>query len=87
MTDFPLKFEAAQRREIIARFQHYLDAELGVEAGELATGFLVDFAGKLLGPVYYNAGLRDALDAAREHADMLAVDVGALERESDPRPS
>ncbi|MDZ7728600.1 MAG: DUF2164 family protein [Dehalococcoidia bacterium] len=85
MTDFPMKFEAAQRREVARQFQHYLEREFGVEAGELAAGFLADFAGEVLGPLYYNAGLHDALDVARQHAETTTVDVLALEREVEQR--
>lgn len=78
MTDLPLKFERDVRLELVRQFQQYLDDEFSLDAGDLATEFLVDFAGKVLGPLYYNRGLRDALQAANAHAEGLTVDVLAL---------
>jgi uncharacterized protein (DUF2164 family) len=85
MTDFPIKLEPEIRKELIVRFQNYLRDEFALESGDLAAGFLVEFAGKIVGPVYYNAGLRDALTLANQHNESLSVDVLALEQDLDPR--
>jgi uncharacterized protein (DUF2164 family) len=85
MTEFPIKHEPALRKELLVQVQNYVQSEFGMECGELAAGFLIDFAGKLLGPAYYNAGLHDALALANQHHESLGVDVLALEQESNPR--
>jgi uncharacterized protein (DUF2164 family) len=87
MTEFPLQLAPELRKEFVRQFQHYLRDEFELECGDLAAGLFIDFAGMLLGPVYYNAGLHDALALASQHNEGLAVDVLALEKEPNPRPS
>lgn len=85
MTEFPLKLDRELRGELVRQFQQHLRDAFDVEAGDLATGLLLDFAGQLIGPAYYNEGLRDALATASKHAEALEVDVGAMERDMNPR--
>lgn len=86
MTEFPLKLDKDLRTELVRQFEQYLRDEFDADPAELGTSLLIDFAGQLLGPLYYNQGLRDALAVASRHAEAIEVDVFALERETNPRP-
>jgi len=85
MTEFPLKLDRELRGELVRQVQQYLRDNFDLEAGDLASGLLLDFAGQIVGPLYYNNGLRDALAAASRHAEALEVDVFSLERPVNPR--
>lgn len=85
MTEFPLKLDRELRSELVRQLQQHLNDAFDIEPGDLAAGLLLDFAGQLIGPAYYNEGLRDALAAAGKHAEALEVDVYAMERSVNPR--
>lgn len=85
MTEFPLKFEKETRTELVRQLQHYLRTEHDLEPGDLGTELLIEFVGKVIGPHYYNQGLKDALKVAMDHAEIVQSDVLALEKDMDPR--
>jgi uncharacterized protein (DUF2164 family) len=85
MTEFPLKFEKDTRTELVRQFQQYLRDEHDLEPGDLSTELFIEFAGKVLGPHYYNHGLKDALKVALDHAEIVTSDVLSLEKDTNPR--
>ncbi len=79
-----LKLEKQQKTDMVLALRHYLTHELDVEIGALQVEILVDHLAEVIGPVFYNKGLRDAHEAVLQRMEYAAADIDLLER-SIPR--
>ncbi|KQQ61505.1 MULTISPECIES: DUF2164 family protein [Rhizobium/Agrobacterium group] len=79
-----LKLEKQQKTDMVLALRHYLTQELDVEIGALQVEILVDHLAEVIGPVFYNKGLRDAHEAVLQRMEYAAADIDLLER-SIPR--
>lgn len=79
-----LKLEKQQKTDMVMALRHYLTNELEVEIGALQVDILVDHLAEVIGPVFYNKGLRDAHEAMLQRMEYAAADIDLLER-SVPR--
>jgi len=79
-----LKLEKQQKTDMVLALRHYLTHELDVEIGSLQVEILVDHLAEVIGPVFYNKGLRDAHEAVLQRMEYAAADIDLLER-SVPR--
>ncbi len=79
-----LKLEKQQKTDMVLALRHYLTQELDVEIGSLQVEILVDHLAEVIGPVFYNKGLRDAHEAVLQRMEYAAADIDLLER-SIPR--
>lgn len=79
-----LKLEKQQKTDMVLALRHYLTQELDVEIGSLQVEILVDHLAEVIGPVFYNKGLRDAHEAVLQRMEYAAADIDLLER-SVPR--
>lgn len=75
-----LKLEKQQKAEMVLALRHYLANELDVEIGALQVDILVDHLAEVIGPVFYNKGLRDAHEAVLQRMEYAAADIDLLER-------
>ncbi len=73
------------RADAVRRIRAYFERERAEELGEMAAGFILDFVAEELGPLFYNAALRDAQALLARSADSLDADIEAQRREP-PRP-
>ena len=80
-----VKWNADERRRIISEIQYFYHQERDEEIGELAAGTILDFFALLIGPYYYNAGIKDAVKHAEVHASRLEEDLYALLRKGNKR--
>ncbi|MES5099659.1 DUF2164 family protein [Agrobacterium sp. BA1120] len=79
-----LKLEKQQKADMVLALRSYLADELDVEIGALQVEILVDHLAEVIGPVFYNKGLRDAHEAVLQRLEYAAADIDLLER-SVPR--
>ncbi len=79
-----LKLEKQQKADMVLALRSYLADELDVEIGALQVEILVDHLAEVIGPVFYNKGLRDAHEAVLQRMEYAAADIDLLER-SVPR--
>lgn len=83
MSDLDLDKEA--RLRLAGEIQHFMDAELDVEIGNMDAKRLIDFLAASLGARFYNLGLKDAQALFARKADDITDELYALERPVDPR--
>jgi uncharacterized protein (DUF2164 family) len=74
-----------ERTELIRLLQQYLRDHLDVEAGDLGAELLLARVGELVGPIYWNKALEEAALMAQEHAESMAVDLLANQKELERR--
>jgi uncharacterized protein (DUF2164 family) len=77
--------QVRERTELIRLMQQYLRDHFDLEAGDLGTELLLERAGELLGPVYWNEALKQAAAIVTDHAEMTGVDLLAKEKELERR--
>ena len=75
-----LKLEKQQKTDMVLALRHYLTQELDVEIGALQVEILVDHLAEVIGPVFYNKGLRDAHEAVLQRMEYATADIDLLER-------
>ncbi len=79
-----VEFDKATRealaRQLVRRLRDEFDAEIAPMDGQR----LIDFLSEVLGPAWYNQGLRDAQAAVQAKVDDIAEAIAGLER-SEPR--
>ncbi len=75
-----LKLEKQQKADMVLALRSYLADELDVEIGALQVEILVDHLAEVIGPVFYNKGLRDAHEAVLQRMEYAAADIDLLER-------
>ncbi len=75
------KLSAEQKRQMIEEIQTYFLEERGEEVGEIAAEICFDFIKDRLGPVFYNAAIRDAREVTEQRMQVLEEDLYALEKQ------
>lgn len=75
------KLSAEKKREMIGEIQTFFLEERGEEIGELAAEICFEFIKDRLGPVFYNAAIRDAREIAEQRMQTLEEDLYALEKQ------
>ena len=79
-----VEFDKATRealaRQLVRRLRDEFDAEIAPMDGQR----LIDFLSEVLGPAWYNQGLRDAQAAVQAKVDDIAEAIAGLER-AEPR--
>ncbi|MBS4195413.1 DUF2164 family protein [Lederbergia citri] len=71
---------AEKKREMIREIQQFFWEERGEEIGEIAAEAFFEFIKDRLGPVFYNAAIRDAREIAEQRMQTLEEDLYALEK-------
>lgn len=74
------KLSLEKKRNMIKEIQEFFLKERGEEIGELAAEICYEFIKDRLGPVFYNEGIRDAREMARERMQMLEEELYSLEK-------
>jgi uncharacterized protein (DUF2164 family) len=74
-----------ERTELIRLLQQYLRDHLDVEAGDLGAELLLARVGELVGPIYWNKALEEASLMVKDHAESMAVDLLANQKELERR--
>ncbi|PAP76477.1 DUF2164 domain-containing protein [Rubrivirga marina] len=67
----PVTLPDDAREHAVAALRHYAGDELGLDMGDLAAGFLLDFVLEEIGPSIHNQALR----AAQRHLTARVVDL------------
>lgn len=80
----PVKFPREQKQQITSSIQDYLDTELSIEIGSLASENLLDFMLKELTPYIYNQAIADARIVIEQKMISIEEEIYALEQ---PLPS
>lgn len=80
----PLKLPREQKQQITSSIQDYLDTELSIEIGQLASENLLDFMLKELSPYIYNQAIADARKVIDQKMVSIEEEMYALEQ---PIPS
>lgn len=80
----PLKLPREQKQQITSSIQDYLDTELSIEIGQLASENLLDFMLKELSPYIYNQAIADARKVIDQKMISIEEEMYALEQ---PLPS
>ena len=75
-----ISFEKAERDAITGVIQRFFVDELDSEIGSLPAQQLLQFFGEIIGPFYYNRGLRDAQAAFARQADNFNDEIYGLEQ-------
>ncbi|KXG86030.1 DUF2164 domain-containing protein [Agrobacterium bohemicum] len=75
-----LKLEKQQKADMVTALRGFLTDELDVDIGALQVDMLVDHLAEVIGPVFYNKGLRDAHEAVLQRMEYAAADIDLLER-------
>ncbi|WP_432806314.1 DUF2164 family protein [Lederbergia citrisecunda] len=74
------RLTAEKKREMIREIQNFFWEERGEEIGEIAAETCFEFIKDRLGPVFYNAAIRDAREIAEQRMQTLEEDLYALEK-------
>lgn len=74
-----------ERTELVRLLQQYLRDHFDLEAGDLGAELLLQRAGELVGPIFWNKALEEASLMAKEHAESMAVDLLANQKELERR--
>lgn len=69
-----------QKLVMVSTTRAFLSDELDLDIGALQAEMLIDRLAEILGPVFYNQGLRDAHDAVRRRMEDAAADIDVLEK-------
>lgn len=75
------KLSIEKKREMIRDIQNFFLEERGEEIGELAAEVCFEFIKDRLGPVFYNAAIRDAREITEQRMQTLEEDLYALEKQ------
>jgi uncharacterized protein (DUF2164 family) len=75
----PVTLSDGARSRAVAALQHYAGDELGLDLGDLAAGFLLDFVLQEIGPSIHNAALRAAQRQLAARVADLDVELGEME--------
>jgi uncharacterized protein (DUF2164 family) len=75
-----ISFEKAEREAIVGAIQRYFVDELDSRIGNLPAEQLLGFFSDVIGPYYYNRGLRDAQAAFARQADNFNEEIYGLEQ-------
>jgi len=75
-----ISFDKAEREAIVGRIQRYFVDELESSIGNLPAEQLLMFFSEIVGPYYYNRGLRDAQAAFARQADNFNEEIYGLEQ-------
>lgn len=75
-----IKFEKLEREAIVASIQRYFVKELESEIGNISAQQLLQFFGEVVGPFYYNQGLRDAQATLMRQVDTFNDEIYGLEQ-------
>lgn len=65
---------------LLLRVQRHLSDEVDVELGRFEVEALVEFIATLIGPHYYNKGLRDAQALVARQVDQINDAIDEMER-------
>lgn len=76
----PIKLPREQKLQLISGLQHYVNAELSLEIGQLAGENLLDFMLKELSPYIYNQAMADARQVIEQRMVSIEEELYALER-------
>ncbi len=80
----PIKLPREHKLQVSSSIQDYLDTELSIEIGQLASENLLDFMLKELTPYIYNQAITDARKVIEQRMISLEEEMYALEK---PLPS
>lgn len=69
-----------EKERLVLKVQGHLSEEAEVEMGRFDVESLVDLVGRLLGPHYYNSGLRDAQALLARQVDQINDALYEMER-------
>jgi uncharacterized protein (DUF2164 family) len=75
-----VEFSKDDKAQLMARIQHFFDAELDQSIGIIKAELVMEFFAKEIGAAYYKKGLQDAHAAFAKRAEDLADDIYGLER-------
>jgi len=75
-----LKIDKQQKAELAKAVQDYLVNELDVDVSGLQCEMLLDHVAEVIGPAFYNQGLRDAQAVISRRMDDAAADIDVLEQ-------
>jgi len=76
----PIKIEREYKLQLASSLQEYLDSELSVEIGQLASENLLDYMLKELTPHIYNQAIADARKVIGDTMTSLEDEMYSLER-------
>lgn len=76
----PIKIEREYKLQLASSLQEYLDSELSVEIGQLASENLLDYMLKELTPHIYNQAIADARKVIGVTMTSLEDEMYSLER-------
>ena len=74
-----LKIAKEDREQVLVKLKSYFLDERDEEIGDLATGFLLDFITKEIGPFFYNCGIKDAKEQTLQAFSTLMEEIDCLE--------
>ena len=74
-----------ERTDLVRLMQQFMRDHFDIEAGDLGTELLLERAGELIGPLYWNEALRQAAAVLSDHSDMATADLLAREKELERR--
>ena len=80
-----LKVDKQQKIALAKAVRDYLVNELDVEVSGLQCEMLLDHVAEVVGPAFYNQGLRDAQAAISRRMDDAASDIDVLEQPLNSR--
>lgn len=75
-----LKVDKQQKAAMTKLVRDYLVSELDVDISGLQSEMLVDHLAQVIGPQFYNQGLRDAQAVILRRMDDAASDIDVLEQ-------
>lgn len=75
-----VKLDKQQKADLVLAIRTYLNDEIEVEISGLQCEMLMEKLHSLVGPVFYNQGLRDAQAAILRRLDDAAGDIEVMER-------
>ena len=80
-----LKVDKQQKIALAKAVRDYLVNELDVEVSGLQCEMLLDHVAEVVGPAFYNQGLRDAQAVISRRMDDAASDIDVLEQPLNSR--
>ncbi len=75
-----LKLDKQRKSDLAAAIKTYLVQELDVEISGLQCEMLLDHLGEIVGPAFYNQGLKDAQAAILRRLDDASADIEVMEQ-------
>lgn len=75
-----LKLDKQQKADLAAAIKTYLVDELDEEISGLQCEMLLEHLGEVVGPAFYNQGLKDAHAAVLRRMDDASADIDVLEQ-------